>query len=54
MCKSLADTNAIFGGELSGHYYFRDNFNADSGAIASRMLSIVSDQPKPLSGCCSP
>ncbi|MCH2133746.1 MAG: phosphomannomutase/phosphoglucomutase [Phycisphaerales bacterium] len=28
------ETNAIFGGELSGHFYFRDNFFADSGAMA--------------------
>ena len=31
--KAMADTHAVFGGELSGHYYFRDNFNCDSGAI---------------------
>ncbi|MGI9013624.1 MAG: phosphomannomutase/phosphoglucomutase [Phycisphaerales bacterium] len=34
MKQKLADERAIFGGELSGHFYFRDNFNADSGAIA--------------------
>ncbi|UCD76292.1 MAG: phosphomannomutase/phosphoglucomutase [Phycisphaerales bacterium] len=34
MKQKLADHNAVFGGELSGHFYFRDNFNADSGAIA--------------------
>ncbi len=33
MKKAIAEGHAIFGGELSGHYYFRDNFNADSGAI---------------------
>ena len=27
----MADTDAIFGGEHSGHYYFRDNYRADSG-----------------------
>jgi phosphomannomutase len=32
--QAMAEQNAIFGGELSGHFYFRDNFNADSGAIA--------------------
>jgi phosphomannomutase len=31
----MAETEAIFGGEHSGHYYFRDNFNADSGLIAA-------------------
>jgi phosphomannomutase len=30
----MADTGAIFGGEHSGHYYFRDNYRADSGLIA--------------------
>jgi phosphomannomutase len=32
--QAMADQNGMFGGELSGHFYFRDNFNADSGAIA--------------------
>jgi phosphomannomutase len=32
--QAMADNNACFGGELSGHFYFKDNFNADSGAIA--------------------
>lgn len=31
----MADTNAVFGGEHSAHYYFRDNWRADSGIIAS-------------------
>jgi len=34
MKQALSDHRGIFGGELSGHFYFRDNFNADSGAIA--------------------
>ncbi len=34
MKAMMAEKEAIFGGELSGHFYFRDNFNADSGAIA--------------------
>jgi phosphomannomutase len=34
----MADTNAIFGGEHSGHYYFRDNFRADSGLIAALVV----------------
>ncbi len=34
----MADTGAIFGGEHSGHYYFRDNFKADSGLIAALMV----------------
>ena len=31
----MADTDAVFGGEHSGHYYFRDNYRADSGLIAA-------------------
>jgi phosphomannomutase len=31
----MAETGAVFGGEHSAHYYFRDNFGADSGLIAS-------------------
>ena len=38
MKGALADQKAVFGGELSGHFYFRDNFNADSGAIAMSVL----------------
>ena len=31
----MAESGAIFGGEHSGHYYFRDNYRADSGLIAA-------------------
>ena len=34
----MAETGAIFGGEHSAHYYFRDNFRADSGIIAAMMV----------------
>jgi phosphomannomutase len=34
----MAESGAIFGGEHSGHYYFRDNFRADSGLIAALMV----------------
>ena len=34
----MAETNAIFGGEHSAHYYFRDNWRADSGSIASMVV----------------
>ena len=39
MKKALADNNAVFGGELSGHFYFRDNGNCDSGAMAFACLA---------------
>jgi phosphomannomutase len=31
----MAESGAVFGGEHSGHYYFRDNYGADSGLIAA-------------------
>jgi phosphomannomutase len=34
----MADTGAAFGGEHSAHYYFADNWRADSGAIAALMV----------------
>ncbi len=36
--KRMRDENAIFGGEVSGHYYFRDNWYADNGMIPALML----------------
>jgi phosphomannomutase len=55
MKKTLAETKAVFGGELSGHFYFRDNFYADSGAIAfARVLSVLSQQPGALGALVDP
>ncbi len=34
----MAETGAVFGGEHSGHYYFRDNYRADSGIIAALVV----------------
>jgi phosphomannomutase len=34
----MAETGAIFGGEHSAHYYFRDNYRADSGSIAALLV----------------
>jgi phosphomannomutase len=34
----MAETGAVFGGEHSGHYYFRDNYRADSGLIAALIV----------------
>ncbi|MGH9263999.1 MAG: phosphomannomutase/phosphoglucomutase [Acidimicrobiales bacterium] len=46
----MADTDAVFGGEHSGHYYFRDNYRADSGLIAAMLvLEELSRVPEPLS-----
>ena len=34
----MADTGAVFAGEHSGHYYFADNYRADSGLIAALVV----------------
>jgi phosphomannomutase len=34
----MAESGAVFGGEHSGHYYFRDNYRADSGLIAALVV----------------
>ncbi len=48
--KLLRETNGIFGGELAGHYYFRENYFCDSGMIAALIvLSVMSLEKKPLS-----
>jgi len=48
---TMADTGAVFGGEHSGHYYFRDNYRADSGLIASMVvLGMLGTGDHPLSG----
>ncbi len=51
----MADTGAVFGGEHSGHYYFRDNYRADSGIIAALLvLELLSVTGKPLSELLAP
>ena len=46
----MADTGAVFGGEHSGHYYFKDNYRADSGMLAMLyLLQVVSQDGRPLS-----
>jgi phosphomannomutase len=46
----MRETDAVFGGEVSGHYYFRDFYCADSGTTpALLMLELVSREGRPLS-----
>jgi phosphomannomutase len=55
MKKALRDSHAIFGGELSGHFYYRDNFSTDSGMITlTHILNIVSASDKPVSELIAP
>ena len=51
----MAETGATFGGEHSGHYYFRDNYRADSGLIAGVIvLEQLSKADQPLSELLEP
>jgi len=53
--QQMRDNNAIFAGELSGHYYFRDNYFTESTAMAVvSVANIVSRSGKPLSGLIAP
>ena len=48
--KLLKETDGVVAGELSGHYYFKDNFFCDSGFIAALlMLNMVSETDKKMS-----
>jgi phosphomannomutase len=51
----MADSGAAFGGEHSGHYYFRENFRADSGLICSLfVLSALSKAKSAMSEVLKP
>jgi phosphomannomutase len=48
--RRMRDEGGAFGGEVSGHYYFRDFYNADSGTVpALLILELVSKRGEPLS-----
>ena len=51
----MRDEGAAFGGEVSGHYYFRDFYNADSGTIpALLILELLSVKEKRMSELLAP
>jgi phosphomannomutase len=53
--KRMRDENAAFGGEVSGHYYFRDNWYADNGMIpALLMLELIGRERRKLSELLQP
>ena len=55
MKKALRDSHSVFGGELSGHFYYRDNFYADSGMITLvHIINIISEANVPISELISP
>jgi len=52
---TMAETNAIFGGEHSGHFYFRDFWRADSGMLAAlHALAALAEGDAPLSEVLAP
>ena len=52
---TMRQEDAVFGGEHSGHFYFRDNWYADSGLIALlTVLELVSEANRPLSEVLAP
>ncbi len=55
MKKALRNSHAIFGGELSGHFYYRDNYYTDSGLITLvHVLNIISEARVPISELVKP
>lgn len=55
MKKALRDSHAVFGGELSGHFYYRDNYCADSGMITFvHTLNIISQADSKVSELIKP
>jgi phosphomannomutase len=53
--KRMRDENAVFGGEVSGHFYFRDNWYADNGMIpALLILELLGREKRPLSALLAP
>ncbi|GMU37191.1 MAG: phosphomannomutase/phosphoglucomutase [Phycisphaerae bacterium] len=55
MKKALSETKGVFGGELSGHFYFRDNWFCDSGMLAfAHVLNVLTREGKPLGELLAP
>lgn len=53
--QTMAETGAVFGGEHSGHFYFRDFWRADSGMLAAlHTLAALRAEPAPLSRLLAP
>ena len=53
--QQMAETGAVFGGEHSGHYYYRENYRADSGIITAMVvLQLLSESSVALSELVAP
>jgi len=48
--EKMRDCNAVFGGDIAGHYYFRDNYFSETSALTvARMLELMTVARKPIS-----
>lgn len=55
MKKAMRDSHAVFGGELSGHFYYADNFCADSAMITLvHVLNVLNELKRPISELIKP
>lgn len=55
MKRTMAENDAVFGGELSGHFYFKDNWYCDSAFLATvTILNIITQEDKPVSELIQP
>ncbi len=55
MKARMAAESAVVGGELSGHFYFRDTFNTDNGArIFAEVVTALAESKRPLSALVAP
>ncbi len=55
LTRMMRQKNAVLGGELSGHYYFKDNFYTDSGLLtAIKILNILSHKKEKISNLIKP
>lgn len=55
MKQAMRENSAVFGAELSGHFYFRDSFNTDSGAITfATVMTILSSGRQSMSSLIKP
>jgi len=53
--ETMKVNDAVFGGELSGHFYFRDHYFADSGMMAlAKVLDLLGREGKPIDALLAP
>jgi phosphomannomutase len=55
MKEKMREVDAVFGGELSGHYYYRKNYYTDTAILALLdLMELLSEQDQPLSELVEP